>query len=138
MIEIKTATPLDFDSIEPHPKIAESDKAALARCRNLPAYVASYNDEVLGVFGFTSIWDGVVEAWSITTPAVVKYPKAYYTVMKEILNAGIKDVHRIQVTVSCDFTESVRCMERLGFIKEGELKKYGPSKKDFYMFGRIY
>lgn len=138
MIKIREATPLDFDSIEPHPMIAESDKQALARCRNLPSYIAYYNDEVLGVFGFTSIWDGVVEAWSITTPAVIKYPKAYYSIMKQILNTGIKGVHRIQATVSCDFNQSVRCMERLGFIKEGELKKYGPSQKDFYMLGRVY
>ena len=139
MIEVRKATAEDIASIEVHPKILESDPNAKDRVALANgAYIAKYNDETLFVFGFTSMLPGVLDAWSITTPAVSKYPKAYFTVMKTILNRGIEGVHRIQATVYTDFKESAACLSRLNFSLEGTLKAYGPTKKDFYMFGRVY
>jgi len=53
----------------------------------------------------------------------------------DAIQANLK-LHRIQCVVHADYTQSRKWVERLGFIEEGLLNRYGPDQASYYMYGR--
>lgn len=140
MIKVEKAKPEDFDEIQLHPMYSLFDPNAVARTSALwqKAYtVRSDKGEIIFILGWTTIWEGVVELWNLTTPLVEKYPKAYYSTISRMLKQPYPGIHRAQTVVYVGFDQAIRVNERLGFTNEGTLKAYGPTGYDFYMFGRV-
>ena len=103
------------------------------------AYSVFVQGDILCSGGVCMLREGFGEAWIVCSILVYIYPSTVYRVVKRYLDKIIKDrnLHRVQATPSTNWPTVYRFVERLGFQKEGVLRKYGLHREDCYMYGRI-
>ena len=103
------------------------------------AYSVFVEGDILCSGGVFMLREGFGEAWIVCSILVYIYPYTVYRMAKRILNKIIEDcnLYRVQATPSIDWPTGYKFVERLGFQKEGVLRKYGLHREDCYMYGRI-
>ena len=103
-----------------------------------PSYTGMIDGEIMGCAGVFLHWPGMGEAWVFGSPLIERFKLSFHRVVKKTLNAIQTNLrlHRIQCVVHADYTRSQKWVERLGFIEEGLLNKYGPDQASYYMYGR--
>ncbi len=104
-----------------------------------PAYTAVKNDVILGVGGINWFWPKVGEIWLILTKDVQSCPIESYRTIRRIFEIVTKqnDFKRLQAVARTNWREAVRIVEKLGFTREGTMKKYCPNGDDVYMYSLI-
>lgn len=94
---------------------------------------------VLGCAGMQSVAPWVADFWLIPSGLIPEYPLAFHkTVLakfKELLASST--ARRIQGVVDPKFPERTRWIERLGFVKEGTMRAFGPDGQDMDLYAMI-
>lgn len=90
---------------------------------------------IIGISGFSYMWDGVYEAWIRVTDLAREYPIALVRASRKRVFefATTHKVHRIQATTLNGSSRNKRFIKMLGFVGEAVLKRYGPMGDDFIM-----
>jgi hypothetical protein len=89
-------------------------------------------------WGFLPYWQGVWEAWALTSYLVERHPIATIRRAQSVFNQIESDLqaHRLQITVKASNQLSLRFAEALKFKREGVLTSYGPDGSDYIMLAR--
>jgi RimJ/RimL family protein N-acetyltransferase len=91
---------------------------------------------IIGAAGIHPIHPGVGRAWALLSGEVRNAEFFLHRQVKRRLPAFIEigDFHRVETVVRTNFPDGYFWAERLGFIHEGILKKYGPDGSDYHSF----
>jgi hypothetical protein len=93
-------------------------------------------DEIVFIAGYHRVWPDVCEVSFFPTKLFVKHPIGTYKLLKEKLEQLTKECKRVQM--NCRNEEVfVRFALRLGFIKEGVLRKFGYDGTDHIMMAIV-
>ncbi|OPL13590.1 MAG: hypothetical protein AVO39_10345 [delta proteobacterium MLS_D] len=110
------------------------------------AVIETEDGRVLGCGGLRVQWQGMGEAWIVlslaaiaksTTEQFQHYRKAAYTIAGDFLRDVCGDMIRIQAHVRVDDAVAIQFAERLGFAREGLLKKFGMDGADHYIYAIV-
>jgi hypothetical protein len=90
---------------------------------------------IVGCGGFRPFWNGVYEVW-----LAAKSPEFFFKhkiAVTKLIRQQIAFVnaHRLQATSLEKNIKDTRLLRFLGFEIEGILKKYGPDKSDYFIWG---
>lgn len=104
-----------------------------------PAYTSFDDGKPVFSAGVAIPWKGFGEAWMLMSKDAHKYPLSVYRHVRNMLNAIIEDnnLHRVQATIADGQPYLVKWIERLGFKREGLLRKFGPDGSDFILYARV-
>jgi|TARA_R100001530_G_scaffold68371_1_gene48632 RimJ/RimL family protein N-acetyltransferase len=95
---------------------------------------------MVGVIGGVCVVrDGVGVAWAITSDLIVKYKIYAHRVIRDVVNDSFErfNLHRVEASIIVDHTVSHRWVERLGFKKEGLMRKFDHKQRDYYLYARV-
>lgn len=144
MIELRQYEPEDYMRIERRKFDAMTflkfpDPMTIAKSLTKgPSLTASVNGDILFCGGIVPMWKGVGEAWVVTSPLVDQYPFSFAkTVWRKLLFfAKSLEFDRVQTTVDIEHSVSIEWVERMGFVREGLMRKYIIGR-DFYRYALI-
>jgi len=104
---------------------------------NGPA-ITLLNDEnrIIACGGIINIWNGVGEAWSVSSTIAARYPKFILSTARQFI-AGCTEYHRIQAIVIDGFIRAEKLLAHLGFECEGKLRKYSETGQDYKIFSIV-
>ena len=94
-------------------------------------------EQIIAVGGINWYWEGVGEAWCILHERSQGCRFTTYRalrMMHKILLNRSKQFNRVQATVRTTWPEAIKMVEKLGYKREGLLKKYCPDGADVYMY----
>ncbi len=101
-----------------------------------------HGDTVMACFGVMPLWDGVGQAWSVLSDAVLKdHPIELSRRVKYWLSNVEKreGIYRIQAAIADGHWEGIRWIKWLGFEHEGVMRNYGlQGHGDFHLYARIH
>ncbi len=99
------------------------------------------NDEgdIIAIGGVTLMWDKVGSGWVMTSGLILKYKAWTHRAIRNILEQAIvkHNLHRIESIILKDHCVSQKWAERLGFEREGLMRKYDTDGNDYYLYARI-
>lgn len=100
--------------------------------------VISENGKIITIVGLVELWKGVAEIWQIPSKHITDVKFEYCKTIRYLINTILKgdDYHRLQASCVDDDLHN-RWLKFLDFEKEGTLRQYGPTKKDYAIYGRI-
>lgn len=117
---------------------AWGDLATFARSQidNGPAGAALIDDQLAAVAGVVIAWPGMGEAWAVLTDLGRRHPMVCHRLVARELRAIIRDyrLHRVQADILRSFQAGRIWASRLGFRKEGMMRRYGPDRADFVRY----
>jgi len=95
--------------------------------------------DIIAIGGVSLLWPGVGAGWVLTSPLMVKYKIWTHRIIRDILNKAIKvhNLHRIESIILKNHGVSCKWVKRLGFRKEGLLRKYDSQGNDYWLVARI-
>lgn len=95
--------------------------------------------KVIGVVGISCLWPGVGEAWTLLSEDVRKYPILFHKLIFNGLRFYMKELklHRLQASVVSDFCTGGKWLSKLGFTKEGTMRKLGVNGDDYDLWARV-
>ncbi len=103
-----------------------------------PGFTLLYEGQTIAMAGVMVLWKGVGEAWFRGSPLIYEHKKkvmeASVEGMKMIKDSGF---WRIQCVVLKDWEAATVYVGRLGFKFEGEMRMYGPDKRDFLRYAIV-
>lgn len=104
-----------------------------------PGYTAMLLGQPIGAAGVSILRPGVGEAWAIFSPLIKTMPFAIHRNVKKILARIIAEQHLRRVHAAIDPQDkiAVRWIGRLGFQREGTLRRFGEGGKDMDLYARI-
>lgn len=94
--------------------------------------------QIIGCAGLQPLWKGVMEAWIIVSPLIVKHKLWLFKTLRLVLDnmqIGHK-INRIQAS-PVDGSPTEKLVTMLGFKWEGHMPCYGPNGEDHVRYGRI-
>lgn len=96
-------------------------------------------DLVVAIVGFTTLWPGCGEVWTLMSRHVDKYMFSLLKVIKSGIVVYMKHLkyRRLQATCPMGMECRDRWFESLGFRFEGNLRSYGPDGSDYCMYARL-
>ena len=101
-------------------------------------YTAIYKGDIVACWGAYPLWDGVCEAWLLTSYQFETIPiTATRTAIRYFNNIYIDlKLHRLQIAVNCRNELAMRWASALKMKPEAVLHRYGPDESDYKMFAR--
>jgi hypothetical protein len=105
-----------------------------------PSYTLLDGDIPIISGGFAMMWSGVCDSWMLVSKHMERYPLSVYRTVSATMEAVIEKykLYRIQTIIKEDDNKAINWIERLGFTREGVLRQFGPDKKNYLMYGRIF
>jgi hypothetical protein len=96
--------------------------------------------KLMGVAGAYRSWPGSSQAWAIFDSAVDAYPIAITKTCLSLIEYAKKEhsLHRLSLTVRSGFEKGHAFAKSLGFIQEGEMRKYLPDGGDAKLYARLF
>lgn len=146
MHEIKKLYMIGFKSwhlksLKLRPEDGELDLDRLGKKYEIvgPAYTCIDRKKILFCAGIIILWRGVGESWSLCDVEVKNYPREVLFYQKECLFKEIEanKLHRIQAHCLTTWRSGYRFLERLGFEREGLVRKYDSEGRDYYLYSLI-
>jgi len=126
-------------SIFSHPNILDTDIQKTMRY----AKTLFYEDEVMAIVFFANKWAKHYETYLFVNPkiwelSIMERVKIGLKGIK-VFNAFKKEYNPIRVQANClvTFKTGIKFVEKLGFLKEGLLKKFGHDGTDYYRYGWV-
>ncbi len=94
---------------------------------------------IIIIGGVSLLWPHVGSAWSLTSDLIVKYKIWTHRITRDFLDTAIKvySLHRIESIILKNHNVSRRWAERLGFQREGLLRKYDSQGNDYWLYARV-
>ncbi len=123
-------------------KSQEGIKENVEELRHHPnAHIRTISDVsgIIAVVGLSMLWAGTMEIWSVTGNGISKHPISYVKTVRKLIDefsVQLK-IHRIQSACICGDKQLEKWFECIGFQKESVMKKFGPDRKDYFMYARI-
>ena len=125
-----------------------SDKGAVEAMESIwkaPVYqirtwaAVDETDRPLGFGAIYSWWPGVAEGIIGMSEEVLDHPLWFCRIIKGKINECMKTMNlwRIQTTVKAGMPERCRWIARMGFKKEGLMRKYSFDKSDWYLYALV-
>ena len=109
---------------------------ALAYSIRGEAHTIKDKGKIVGCAGVLSMWPGVAEAWTIFSKEAKENPffihRQTYRILRKIINKN--QFRRVQAIVCSADPVSTKWIERLGFVKESVMKKFGADGSDHAMY----
>lgn len=146
MINLKLLSLEDIDDLVPRVDVYVPEMNVRRTLKNycqgepsLSFCIYSPHDGPIMAFGLNQLnWDGVYEAWAVTTDLVPKYGVSCTRTLRKALEMAFKRLrcHRIQATVLVDFKAGQEWLQALQFEKEGLMRNFGPDKSDYFLYAR--
>lgn len=105
-----------------------------------PAFTGRLEDgRLLGCAGLMVQVPWVADGWMIPTDLVRKYPIAFHKVVREAFCQLVSSLQLARVQVAVDASMPSRCawIERMGFTREGLMRKFGPHGEAMYLYALI-
>ena len=142
MIDIIPAVPSDLDQLELKEIFEHKDALvcgkAVIRAGN-PAFSIIADLKVIGVFGGTYLYPGVMEVFGLFSEEIKTHRFSFHKACLELVKGAFEkyNVHRLQIVVRADYREGQKWANVLGFLAEGTLRKFGPDKHDYIIYGRV-
>jgi hypothetical protein len=97
-----------------------------------------WKDVAIATAGINIPWNGLGFAWAIISPFARRRPhvKVMHDNVKFYLNTFINDykLRRVEAQVDTGLTPGQVWIEKLGFIYENLIPKYGPTGNDFFRY----
>ena len=146
MVEIERYIPEHLDQIREMGLRVEIDRKTIEDpemwkmiAERSEAYSVFVNGGLLFSGGVYMLREGFGEAWLLCSGLVYIYPLTVYRVASRLLNKIIEEcnLYRVQATPRTNWSTGYRFVEKLGFQREGVLRKYGLHQEDCYMYGRV-
>ncbi len=100
------------------------------------AFTGIADGDIDGAAGVAPMWDGVGQAWTLLSPLFYRHVVSFHRGTRRFLD-GQTRFHRIQTSVLSGFDVGCRWAERLGFVREGLMRCYGPDGSDHYLYARL-
>ncbi len=103
------------------------------------AYSIVKENKVIAIFGFVVIWEGVSEVFTIMCKDIKEHGFLLYKTFKSSIEKMFEkhNFRRVQATVFVEFEAAINMVERLGFKREGLLRKWLPNGNDVYMYAWV-
>ena len=94
---------------------------------------------VLGCAGMAQVAPWIADFWLIPSRWVKEYPVLFHrTVTREFAKlCASTDARRIQGVVDPQYPERTRWILRLGFVKEGTMRAFGPDGQDMDLYALV-
>ena len=123
----------DLSKFDPHDEnvksymheVKESDHAWTIMRENVPVCI----------WGYCIVWEGRHHFWALMSKESARCMLNIIKIGQEKLDQ--MRVRRMEATVSCDFPQAIKFIERLGFTREGRLAKFFNDGNDAYMYARV-
>lgn len=148
MIEVIAFKEWHLNHIQPRTGVYDNDPTLFERVKDLANhltwtivdldYMGNIN-EYICCGGFLMYWPGVMEGWMITSDKLPRFGKEVTVrVIRKIEEVEkMFSLRRLQMTVRADFEIGQNWAAKLGFKREGILKKFGPEGCDYIMYARV-
>lgn len=95
-------------------------------------------DKPASIVGGFEIHKGVCQLFScmseLITQNVFNFSKRCLWLLNDYQK--VMRAHRVQMYVDCNYKKAARFAEFLGFEREGLMLKFGPDKKDYFLYAR--
>jgi len=105
--------------------------------KNMNAYSYYDDNQIIGILGVLKVNSNTCELCILLDECSKQYVGEIYHYAFKTLAVIQQYFVRIQAVVRTDWLVAIRFIERLGFKREGLMKKFGPDGNDFYLYGRI-
>lgn len=118
---------------------AASDEALTAGESMGPAFTLICDGRVIACGGVMLLWGSVGEGWILGSTLIDSHKLAFHRAVKR-MTVDIQDnmrLTRVQTVVHCEFPESAKWLERLGFENEGVMRNYGVHGDDYWRYARV-
>jgi hypothetical protein len=102
-----------------------------------PAITLMDGEYPVAIIGWFQICPGVLQVWGNFSERTRRVPLSLTKTAKKLLEFALKDHHRVQISVRCDYTEGYAWASTLGFTCEAIMQKYGMDQSDYYLFARV-
>jgi len=118
--------------------LGESCRTILAKYAEAgPAFTGRIADgRILACAGLMVQVPWVADGWMLPTPLVRQYPLAFHKTVRDAfgqLVAGLR-LTRVQVAVDAGIASRCAWIERMGFTKEGTMRKFGPHGETMHLY----
>ena len=105
--------------------------------KNIEAYSYYDGNKIIGIVGVMKINNNTCELCALIDECAKQYVREIYHYALKLLDDIQQYFERIQVVVGSDWPVEVHFIERLGFEKEGLMKKFGPDGSNYNLYGRV-
>ncbi len=102
-------------------------------------FTVTHGNDVVFCGGVTLIPNsGTGEAWVLTSAQVWRHARKLLQVSESVLDIVATDynLQRLQAHVRTDWKAAISFVERLGFDREGRLRKYN-NGQDYFIYARV-
>jgi hypothetical protein len=105
-----------------------------------PAFTGKIGNEILACAGLLKLWEGVAEAWVVTTPLVTSKPLSFHRAISHSLRelTASMGLWRVQAAIRYDHAVSIRWATKLGLRYEGDMVGYGPDRSTYQRYAKIW
>ena len=107
------------------------------RLNEMVAFSYFDEDQIVGCIWFAQVNPNTCETWAILDTCAKHYVREIYHCARAILDEAQTTFRRIQAVVKADWPLAIRFVERLGFVREGRMRKFGPNGDDYYLYARV-
>jgi len=119
-----------------HIRLEERDVVLEDVFKNIDSYSYYDGDKIIGIVGIIKINDNTCEVRTVLDECSKHYVREIYFYAFSLLNYLQKRFVRIQAIAMTNWPTAIHFLERLGFEREGLMKKFGPDG-DYYLYGRV-
>lgn len=104
-----------------------------------PCWTVLLGKQIVFCAGIIIFWNGMGEGWALTSGLVPKFPCSFHRYVKRYLEKTISEynLHRVQIAIPKTHKISREWALRLGFSKEGVMRKYGPQADDWVRYSLV-
>lgn len=122
------------------------EEAADRVCRNLAsgsvleAYtIVNKEHKVIGIIGANLMFPHSATYWALFSEQIKEYPKSIHKILLAMIDRNLQHhkLKRVQTFIDTDNVAAIRHNERMGFVREGYLKAFGPGGKDQYIYAKV-
>jgi len=94
---------------------------------------------IMGCAGLMVQAPWVADGWMLPTPLIAQYPIAFHKLVKESFGILVKSLGLRRVQVAVDSSMPRRCVwiERMGFQREGLMRRFGSLGEDMYLYALL-
>lgn len=97
-----------------------------------------HNGNPIAILGYSHLWSGVAEVFSVITDDIVPVRFSFHQVVLGMIDTlQCSGYSRLQFTVREGYPRAERWAEGLGFEKEGVMRKYGPDQASHFLYARV-
>ena len=98
------------------------------------------NGHLIFSCGIYPIWDGVGEAWFLPSEKTRQHKISTVKILLDRIDyvAERFNLQRVQATADCEIPRDKKFLELLDFKVEARMKRYGPTRHDFYLMARFF